>query len=201
MKLILASASPRRRELLQQIGLSFIVRPADSEPDVSGLSPEETVQAIALGKARSVAAESAADDLILAADTLVYLDGQPLGKPKSPDEAAAMLQALSGREHHVCTGVALLQGPRCLVSCEKTAVRFRPLSPERIAAYVASGEPMDKAGAYGIQGLGCLLVEGITGDYFNVVGLPLGLVSDMLARFGYPVLNEHTAPKAEQELS
>ena len=188
MNLILASASPRRRELLEQLGLSFSVCPAAGEPAVSGLSPEETVRVIALAKAEEVAARSSSDDLILAADTLVYLDGDPLGKPEDPDAAAAMLRRLSGREHFVCTGVALIRGSRKLVRSEKTAVRFRVLSDDRILRYVATGEPLDKAGAYGIQGMGCLLVSGITGDYSNVVGLPLGLLGEMLEEFGVRIL-------------
>jgi len=188
MKLILASQSPRRRELLEQVGLSFTVRPAQGEQPVSGLSPEETVKAIALEKARAVAAVSAPDELILAADTLVYIDDCPLGKPSDREEAAAMLRRLSGREHTVCTGVALIKGENRLVRCEKTAVRFRELSDETIARYIATGEPMDKAGSYGIQGMGALLVSGIEGDYFNVVGLPLALLSDMLTEFGLTIL-------------
>ena len=188
MTIVLASASPRRRELMEQIGLSYTVRPAETEPSVEGLPPEETVCAVALAKAENVALSASPEELIVAADTLVYLDGEPLGKPSGKDHAAAMLCRLSGREHEVYTGVALVGGGRKLVRCERTSVRFRPLSEDLIRRYVDSGEPMDKAGAYGIQGKGCLLVESIRGDYSNVVGLPLGLLSRMLEAFDIRVL-------------
>lgn len=189
MNLILASASPRRRELLQQLGLTFTVRPADADESVApGLTPEETVKTIALRKARATAALCCPSDCILAADTLVYLDGTPLGKPGNRDEAVHMLHLLSGREHHVCTGVALIQENRQLIESETTAVRFRELSEDTISHYISAGESMDKAGAYGIQGIGALLVKEIHGDYFNVVGLPLGLVNRMLSQLGYTIL-------------
>ena len=188
MNIILASASPRRRELLEQIGLPFSVRPSAGEPEAAGLTPEAAVCSVALAKAENVAADASPEDLILAADTLVYLDGDPLGKPTGRDEAAAMLRRLSGREHEVYTGVALMGGGRKLVRCEKTFVRFRPLTEDMIRRYVDTGEPMDKAGAYGIQGIGCLLVESIHGDYNNVVGLPLGLLNSMLESFGVHIL-------------
>ncbi|MBR6951860.1 MAG: septum formation inhibitor Maf [Oscillospiraceae bacterium] len=188
MNIVLASASPRRRELLEQIGLSFSVRPAASEPSVCGLSPEQTVCAVALAKAEDVALAASPEELILGADTLVYLDGEPLGKPSDTEHAVSMLRRLSGREHDVYTGVALVGGGRKLVRCERTVVRFRPLTEDLIRRYAATGEPLDKAGAYGIQGRGCLLVESIHGDYNNVVGLPLGLLRDMLESFGVPVL-------------
>ncbi len=188
MTVVLASASPRRRELLEQIGLSFTVRPAASEPAVCGLSPEQTVCAVALAKAEDVAASASPEELILGADTLVYLDGAPMGKPSDSSQAISMLRRLSGREHAVYTGIALVGGGRKLVRFEKTVVRFRQLTEEAILRYVDTGEPLDKAGAYGIQGKGCLLVEGIRGDYNNVVGLPLGLLRDMLESFGVYVL-------------
>ncbi len=188
MNIVLASASPRRRELLEQLGLSFSVRPSSGEPEVSGETPEAAVCAVALAKAEDVAASASPEELVLAADTLVYLDGKPLGKPAGREGAAAMLRSLSGREHEVYTGVALVGGGRKLVRCERTVVRFRPLTEETIRRYVDTGEPMDKAGAYGIQGLGCLLVESIRGDYSNVVGLPLGLLNSMLESFGIHVL-------------
>lgn len=188
MTVVLASASPRRRELLEQIGLPFTVRPAAAEPAVCGLSPEGTVCSVALAKAEDVAAAASPDELILAADTLVYLDGEPLGKPADADQAASMLRRLSGREHDVYTGVALVGNGRKLVRSERTSVRFRPLTEDQIRRYVETGEPLDKAGAYGIQGIGCLLVESIRGDYNNVVGLPLGLLSGMLESFGVCVL-------------
>ena len=188
MTVVLASASPRRRELLEQIGLSFAVRPAAAEPTVIGLSPDQTVCAVALAKAEDVAASASPEELILGADTLVYLDGEPLGKPSCREEAVSMLRRLSGREHDVYTGIALVGAGRKMVRFERTAVRFRPLTEELIRRYVDTGEPLDKAGAYGIQGKGCLLVESICGDYNNVVGLPLGLLRDMLESFGVPIL-------------
>ena len=188
MNIILASASPRRRELLEQIGLPFSVRPSAEEPEVDSLSPEEAVCAVALAKAENVASVSSSEELILAADTLVYLDGNPLGKPADREEAVSMLRRLSGREHEVYTGIALVGAGRKLVRCKRTVVWFRPLTEDLIRRYVDTGEPMDKAGAYGIQGIGCLLIDSIQGDYNNVVGLPLGLLNDMLESFGVHVL-------------
>lgn len=185
MGLILASGSPRRRQLLEQIGLTFAVRSSDVDESVSpGLTPAQVVESLSARKGEAVAAEAAPGDLVLSADTVVALDGAILGKPRDRAEAEAMLTALSGRTHQVYTGVTLLQDGRRLTEHEVTAVTFRPLSPEEIAAYVSTGEPMDKAGAYGIQGLGALLVERLEGDYFNVMGLPLCRLGQMLAQFG-----------------
>ena len=185
MGLILASGSPRRRQLLEQIGLTFVVRSSDVDESVSpGLTPAQVVESLSARKGEAVAAEAAPGDLVLSADTVVALDGAILGKPRDRAEAEAMLTALSGRTHQVYTGVTLLQDGRRLTEHEVTAVTFRPLSPGEIAAYVSTGEPMDKAGAYGIQGLGALLVERLEGDYFNVMGLPLCRLGEMLAQFG-----------------
>ncbi|HJC40630.1 MAG TPA: septum formation inhibitor Maf [Candidatus Intestinimonas pullistercoris] len=185
MGLILASGSPRRRQLLEQIGLTFVVRSSDVDESVSpGLTPAQVVESLSARKGEAVAAEAAPGDLVLSADTVVALDGAILGKPRDRAEAEAMLTALSGRTHQVYTGVTLLQDGRRLTGHEVTAVTFRPLSPGEIAAYVSTGEPMDKAGAYGIQGLGALLVERLEGDYFNVMGLPLCRLGEMLAQFG-----------------
>ena len=185
MGLILASGSPRRRQLLEQIGLTFVVRSSDVDESVSpGLTPAQVVESLSARKGEAVAAEAAPGDLVLSADTVVSLDGAILGKPRDRAEAEAMLTALSGRTHQVYTGVTLLQDGRRLTGHEVTAVTFRPLSPGEIAAYVSTGEPMDKAGAYGIQGLGALLVERLEGDYFNVMGLPLCRLGEMLAQFG-----------------
>ena len=185
MAMILASQSPRRRELLGQMGFSFTVRPAKGEelahPE---LTPAQLVEELARQKALEVSAEAASDDVVVAADTVVAIDGVVLGKPRDKAHAAQMLSALSGREHTVYTGVAVKRGETLLVEHETTQVRFRPLTREEIDAYVATGEPMDKAGAYGIQGRGALLVEGIQGDYYNVVGLPVCLVGRLLAQFG-----------------
>ncbi|MDN5344745.1 MAG: nucleoside triphosphate pyrophosphatase [Clostridia bacterium] len=188
-RLILASASPRRRELLARLGLGFTIQP--SEVDESGyrdLPPADKVEALALAKARAVAA-TAEGALVIGADTVVVLQGQVLGKPASAAEAVAMLEFLSGRTHTVYTGVAVVRAPAGPAAAAHacTEVTFRQLSSAIIAAYVASGEPMDKAGAYGIQGRGALLVAGINGDYFNVVGLPLVKVAELLEQFGVNV--------------
>ena len=186
MTVILASQSPRRRQLLGQMGFTdFKICPARGEEVASpGLPPAQLVEALASQKAAEVAAAAEADALIIAADTVVAVDDRVLGKPHSDEEAAEMLLSLSGREHTVYTGVTLRRGSQIVTRHEATQVRFRSLTREEIDAYVATGEPMDKAGAYGIQERGALLVEGIQGDYFNVVGLPVCLVGQLLARFG-----------------
>ena len=186
MNWILASGSPRRRELLEMLGVpDLTIRPAKGpERATPGAGPEQTVRELALHKALEVAQTCAPEDIVIAADTVVSVDGRVLGKPGDEAEAAEMLAALSGREHTVYTGVTVRRGGETVTEHEATAVRFRPLTGEEIAAYVATGEPMDKAGAYGIQGYGCLLVEGISGDYFNVVGLPVCRLGKILARFG-----------------
>lgn len=198
MSIILASQSPRRRQLLGQIGLDhFIVRPARGEEIMDpALSPAQLVEELSRQKAREVAGASDPGDLVIAADTVVAIDGRVLGKPHDREEACAMLSALSGREHTVYTGVTVCRDDRMLTQHEATQVRFRSLSPREIRAYVDSGEPMDKAGAYGVQELGALLVEGIRGDYFNVVGLPLCRLGQMLSQFGVELL----AGKEEQKL-
>lgn len=191
MALILASKSPRRRELLAQMGLTdFEIHPALGEELAQpNLTPPELVQALALHKAQEVAqAFAQSGDVVIGADTIVVLDGQVLGKPHDEAHALAMLTALSGREHHVYTGVAVLQDGRALVQAEDTAVWFRNASEGELRRYIATGEPMDKAGAYGIQGRGGLLVSRIQGDYTNVVGLPIVRLASMLAQFGVTVL-------------
>lgn len=200
MAMILASQSPRRRELLGQMGFSFTVRPAKGEelahPE---LTPAQLVEELARQKALEVSAEAASDDVVVAADTVVAIDGVVLGKPRDKAHAAEMLSALSGREHTVYTGVAVKRGETLLVEHEATQVRFRPLTEREIDLYIQTGEPMDKAGSYGIQGYGALLVEGIRGDYFNVVGLPICRLGRMLAQVGEDVL-AHCAQKcAEKE--
>ena len=186
MSIILASNSPRRRELLAQIGIRDfqILSPDVDETVEPGLSPARMVETLSLRKAQAAAGMAGAEDLILAADTVVALDGRVLGKPRDQEDAFAMLSALSGREHRVYTGVTVLRGGQAATEHEETAVAFRALSPEEIRDYIATGEPMDKAGAYGIQGVGALLVQGIRGDYCNVVGLPLFRLGRMLSGFG-----------------
>ena len=186
MSIILASQSPRRRELLAQMGVpQFEVVPALGEEIASpGLSPAQLVEVLSRQKAEEVAVQAGPDDVVIAADTVVAVDGQVLDKPHSIQQAHEMLSALSGREHTVYTGVTVCRGGQILTQHEATAVRFRPLTAQEIDAYIATGEPMDKAGSYGIQGRGALLVEGISGDYFNVVGLPVCRLGRMLTQFG-----------------
>jgi septum formation protein len=187
MRLILASDSPRRKAILEQAGFSFEVRPARmAEERVSGETPEAFARRIAWEKAQTVASE-VGEGLVIGADTVVVIGEEVLGKPASPEEAAAMLRKLSGREHRVLTAVAVVEAStrRAATAIEATRVWFRPLTEEEIATYVATGEPMDKAGAYGIQERGGLLVERIEGDYLNVVGLPLGRVLELVKRFGW----------------
>ena len=187
MNLILASASPRRRELLQQIGVSFVVECSDTEEKIDlSQPPEQQVQALALQKAQAVA-ENHQTGIVLGADTVVVNEGVLLGKPKSVDEAKTMLSSLSGKWHQVMTAVALVDAgekQHTWSSVEITNVKFRELTEQDIAAYVATGESMDKAGAYGIQGYGALLVEKIEGCYNNVVGLPLQQVAVGLRNWG-----------------
>ena len=200
MAMILASQSPRRRELLGQMGFSFTVRPAKGEelphPE---LTPAQLVEELARQKALEVSAEAEADDVVVAADTVVAIDGKVLGKPHDKVHAAQMLSALSGREHTVYTGVAVKRGEKLLVEHEATLVRFRPLTQREILLYIQTGEPMDKAGSYGIQGYGALLVEGIRGDYFNVVGLPICRLGRMLAQVGEDALAQCAQKCAEKE--
>lgn len=186
MKIILASQSPRRRLLLEQMGLEkFTVHPARGEESApAGLSPQDLVMALAEQKAAEVFTQSGQQALVIGADTVVAIDGEILGKPQDEAQAAQMLRTLSGREHRVYTGVCVMAPNVRQTEFEETLVRFRPLSAREIARYIATGEPMDKAGAYGVQGLGCLFVEGIQGDYFNVVGLPVCRLGQMLARMG-----------------
>jgi len=203
-QLVLASASPRRAELLRQVGWSFAIWPADAEDETRGVVPVSpapggpgwTLDAVrararqaALEKAQPVAAAQP-DAVVIAADTVVVVDGVVLGKPASTDDAKAMLRRLSGRAHHVTTGVVVAQGRRGIVLAEDetTVVHFRRLSPDEIHRYVATGEPMDKAGAYGIQGRAALFVERVEGDYFAVVGLPLARLARMLDAVGVPTI-------------
>lgn len=190
-KLVLASASPRRQELLGRMGIKdFDVRVPDTEENFpQGLSPREVVCYISREKSDAAAALCTDDEIVITADTMVFLDDRRLGKPKDEADALSMLTALQGRRHTVCTGVTVRQGSRILTEAESTEVCFRPATEEELRAYIATGEPMDKAGAYGIQGLGALLVEGIQGDFFNVMGLPILRLSRMLSTFGVTFFN------------
>ncbi len=181
--LILASASPRRRQLLASLGLEFEARPQDCAEHSTAPDPADYVVEIAMQKALSAQRGADARDLILAADTVVCLGGQILGKPRDEAEARSMLRRLSGATHRVCTGMALLQGERRLTHCEQTDVTFYALSEQMIDWYVSTGEPLDKAGAYGIQGKGALLVRRVEGDFYNVIGLPVAPLVRLLQQF------------------
>lgn len=185
-KIILASQSPRRRELLGMLGFrNLIIIPSDIDEVLSGkLPPEEAVSDMAFQKAVSIKNKVGDSRLILAADTIVVLDGRVLGKPADEDEARDILRSLSGRTHLVYTGVAMLKNGCELKEYEATKVSFRHISDREINFYIASGEPMDKAGAYGAQGLGALFISRIDGDFFNVVGLPLCRLGLMLNKMG-----------------
>jgi septum formation protein len=187
-KIVLASGSPRRQELLQRIGIAeFAVRVPDADESYDPhMAPEEIVCHIS--RKKSLALSSADDEIVITADTMVFLDDKRLGKPKDEEDALQMLTALQGRHHTVCTGVTVRRGRQVLTEAETTTVRFRALSDASIRAYIATLEPMDKAGAYGIQGRGSLLVEGINGDFFNVMGLPVLRLARMLAAFGVELM-------------
>ena len=191
-KIILASASPRRKELLEKLDLDFSVCPADID---ESLLPDEDAAMYplrtAVQKAMAVA-KTAEDALVIAADTVVAVDDDILGKPRDEAEAKAMLQRLSGREHIVITGIGVVDtvSGRTLSATEQTIVYFHPLRDEEIDAYIATGECMDKAGSYGIQGKGSLLVRKIDGDYFNVMGLPLSRLYRLLLNIDADILKK-----------
>ena len=188
-ELVLASGSPRRRELLERFGYPFKIIPARGEErPPEGLTPGETVIALAEQKAREVAALCTGTAVVVGADTVVERDGVLLGKPRTEQEAYDMLLSLSGRSHRVFTGLCVISGERVLTGYEETAVHFRPLTPEEIRAYVATGEPMDKAGAYACQGVGALFVEKLEGDFFNVMGLPLCRLGRLLKKVDVELL-------------
>lgn len=190
MDIILASQSPRRRELLERMGIERFktVSPDIDEHVFDGLPPEELVRRLSAEKAQAVADRVAGGSIVIAADTVVALDGAVLGKPEDELEAFKMLSTLSGVRHQVYTGVTVLQDGERATESEVTDVTFRELSEGEIEQYVSTGEPMDKAGAYGIQGYGALLIEGISGDYYNVMGLPVCRLGRMLSRFGVDCL-------------
>jgi len=183
--IVLASGSPRRLELLKMMGIKdFKVIPDTSEEIiVPGLSPEEQVCRLSLQKAQNVARLCNNDEIVIAADTLVYLDNEPLGKPESLSDAEEMLRKLSGCKHSVYTGVTVRKNKTCLSHAEKTDVFFKEISDNEIKAYVQTGEPMDKAGAYAAQSGAAVFIKRIEGDFFNVVGLPICRLSIMLKEF------------------
>lgn len=190
MDIILASQSPRRRELLGQMGLKgFKVASPDVDEDIDeNLHPSLVVEELSLRKAKAVAAHADGEDLIIAADTVVALEGTVLGKPADEGDAFSILSALSGNRHYVYTGVTVIRGGKVVTQHEVTTVTFRDIDPQEIDNYIATGEPMDKAGAYGIQGLGALFISGIDGDYFNVMGLPIYRLGRILAEFDLNLL-------------
>ncbi len=186
-KLVLASTSPRRRELLAQMGAEAEVLPVEIPEQMEGLPPTELVMTNAYLKGK-MAATLRPDAYIVAADTLVFLDNTILGKPADVKEAKEMLQALSGKGHRVYTGISVIApGGKQQQKAVETKVWFRRLKEKEIDAYIATGEPLDKAGAYGIQGLGAVFIEHIAGDYNNVVGLPLATLYGMLEALGYSI--------------
>jgi len=183
--LILASSSPRRRELLSLITPDFTVDVSDADESLpQGLSPQEVVLALAQRKAEAVAARHSPADTVIGADTVVALDGMILGKPADRADAAHMLRVLSGRTHTVCTGVCVIAAGRAERFCAGAEVAFAPMSEAEIAAYLDTGEPFDKAGAYGIQGFGARYIERVSGDYPAVVGLPVRPLYAALRRLG-----------------
>lgn len=185
MKIILASASPRRKELLTLAGIPFEAHPVNADETITCCTPPEGAVMMLASRKAQLAAEQFPDDLIIGADTIVAVGKRIYGKPATEEEAFEMLSALSGKKHQVFTGVCIYNksGDRNAF-CTRTDVTFFPLSEDEIWAYIATGEPMDKAGAYGIQGKGALLVKKIEGDYYNVVGLPVSRLVRELKSFG-----------------
>ena len=189
MELILASQSPRRQELLGKMGLKFTVRPADIDET---MDPADTPahQVGLVSRRKAAAAVAGPEDVVIAADTIVVVGDTILGKPHSPAEAAQMLERLSGRDHQVMTGCTVLKGDRAETFTEVTDLHFRELSQKEIENYVASGEPMDKAGSYGIQGGAALFCERMVGDYYNVMGLPVCRLGQVLKQMAPEVMED-----------
>lgn len=186
-RIILASASPRRRELLAQIGLECTVMPSSVIEEKKSLSPEKTAEYLAVIKAQDVAGKLDGDGYVIGADTMVVVDGAIYGKPADKADARRMLMGLQGREHQVITGLAVmrLRNRRMIAGHECTNVIMRSVTLDEIDDYISTGEPMDKAGAYAIQGRGAVFISGISGCYFNVVGLPLARLLSMLYDLGW----------------
>lgn len=182
--IILASGSPRRKELMTLAGLDFEIKVADVDETLpEGIAPFDAVKMLSLKKAKAVADEYT-DKIVIGADTVVAFDGKILGKPTDKNDAFEMLRMLSGQPHKVYTGVAIICNDTICNFYEETDVEFYPLTDDEIISYINTGEPMDKAGAYGIQGKGCVLVKRINGDYSNVVGLPIARLSRELKNYG-----------------
>ena len=179
MQWILASQSPRRKELMGLFRIPFIIRTADIDETMDPeKAPFDEVARVSRAKAEAV--ERQPEDVVIAADTVVVCDGQVLGKPADEQDAFRMLSLLSGRDHQVMTGLTVLRGDQCVVCTEVTQLHFRPLTPGEIRSYIRTGDPMDKAGSYGIQSGGALFAESMTGDYYNVVGLPVCRLGQIL---------------------
>ena len=186
MNLILASQSPRRRELLGLTGLDFIVRVADIDETMDPeKAPFDEVARVSRMKAEAVARKPG--DVVIAADTIVVCEGKVLGKPRDEADAFRILSLLSGRHHEVMTGMTVVRGDEVITHTEVTRIHFRQLHPEEIRAYIASGEPMDKAGAYGIQGGAALFADQMEGDYYNVMGLPVCRLAMILRQLKLPI--------------
>lgn len=186
-RLILASASPRRHEILAAAGIPHEIRAAHADEALpAGITPDAAVEMLSARKAAAALAQAGENEIVLAADTVVSQSGRILGKPADEDDARNMLRALSGGSHTVYTGITVTDGVTSVTAHEETVVRMRTILPQEIEAYIASGDPMDKAGAYGYQSLAGIFVAGIEGDYFNVVGLPLCRTAAILRdRFGF----------------
>ena len=186
MNVILASQSPRRRELLGLTGLDFVVRVADIDESMSpGKAPFDEVARVS--RLKALAVQRAPEDVVIAADTIVVCGGTVLGKPRDEEDAFRILSLLSGRSHEVMTGMTVLRGDEIVTHTEVTKIHFRQLHPDELRAYIATGEPMDKAGAYGIQGGAALFADQMEGDYYNVMGLPVCRLAMILRSFGLPI--------------
>ena len=188
MSVILASQSPRRKELLGLFHIPFLIRVADIDETMNDALPayEEVAR---VSRQKALAVERTAEDIVIAADTIVVCQGKVLGKPKDEADAKKMLQLLSGRDHQVMTGMTVIKGSACRTITEVTDIHFRPLSEKEIDAYIASKEPMDKAGSYGIQGGAALFAEKMVGDYYNVMGLPVCRLWQILSDIAPEILD------------
>ena len=190
MQLILASQSPRRKELLGLFHIPFTIQVADIDETMNPeLSPAEEVARVSRAKAEAIS--RAPEDVVIAADTIVVCNGEVLGKPKDADDAFRMLRMLSGRDHQVMTGMTVLRGEHCVTTTEITDIHFRDLSDYEIWSYIRSGEPMDKAGSYGIQGGAALFAERLEGDYYNVMGLPVCRLGQILKKIAPALMEEN----------
>ena len=191
MRIILASASPRRKELLKLLCVDFDILVGETDESINeGLPITDEIKRLSYEKANAVSTLVSPDDVIIAADTAVTLGGKVFGKPRDADEAYSMLKTLSGKTHEVITGVTVKRGDKADTRAAVTKVTFRQLGDKEIKAYIATGDPFDKAGGYALQGISSIFVTGISGDHFNVYGLPLSMFADMLRGLGIKVLGE-----------